>query len=384
MGSTCAGDPSSSGRHPLTSIHIGILAPDLVHTHGWAHYSLSLIEALRRAGVELKVLAARNTPAAPFEVHPILPTVSPPDSHSLLRMIACVPRARDLLRDCDAVHALAEPYAPLAAWVAGSRPFMVTAHGSYVLKSLNRRPPVGMIYRAAFRSARMICVSSYTARVLMGAMPEAQAVVIPNAVDAARFTTLTPATPARPTVLTVGAVKARKGILELVRAAFDVRAVLPDVRFRIIGTLDAEPDYVVQVQAEITRLGLQHTVELRGRVTEGVLLDAYREASLFVLPALNIGDSFEGYGLVYLEASAAGLPVIGTRDCGAEDAIDPGVTGLLVSQAAVAQELPQAILSLLNDPVRSASMGAAGRVKAVAQTWDDTARQVIAHAQGIM
>ena len=65
-------------------------------------------------------------------------------------------------------------------------------------------------------------------------------------------------------------------------------------------------------------------------------------------------------GLV-LAAGAAGLPVIGTRDCGAEDAIDHQTTGLLVSQERLDSELPQAILRILTQPELAARMGAAGR-----------------------
>ena len=57
------------------------------------------------------------------------------------------------------------------------------------------------------------------------------------------------------------------------------------------------------------------------------------------MASLNVGWKFEGFGLTLLEASAAGLPVIGTRDCGAEDAVIEGETGLLVAQSDLEHEL---------------------------------------------
>ena len=48
---------------------------------------------------------------------------------------------------------------------------------------------------------------------------------------------------------------------------------------------------------------------------------------VYVLPAENSGGAFEGFGLTYLEANAYGKPVVGTLDCGAEDAIDDGDNG---------------------------------------------------------
>ena len=49
----------------MPDLHVGLLAPDLTHKHGWAHYSLSLIEALQRAGVRLTVISAHNSPPIP-------------------------------------------------------------------------------------------------------------------------------------------------------------------------------------------------------------------------------------------------------------------------------------------------------------------------------
>jgi glycosyltransferase involved in cell wall biosynthesis len=92
---------------------------------------------------------------------------------------------------------------------------------------------------------------------------------------------------------------------------------------------------------------------------------------------MNAGGKFEGFGLTHLEASAAGLPVIGTTDCGAEDAIVDGVTGLLVSQSAVTAALPGAIINLLTDPVRAKQMGAAGQERAQTQTWNRVAQRMI-------
>jgi glycosyltransferase involved in cell wall biosynthesis len=107
------------------------------------------------------------------------------------------------------------------------------------------------------------------------------------------------------------------------------------------------------------------------------LLGWYAKSNVFALPSLNVDWKFEGYGLSLMEASTAGLPVIGTTDCGAEDAVDDGITGLLVSQTSIAFELPQALIRLLTDPALARRMGEAGRAKAQHNTWDDVARQMI-------
>ncbi|MBN2471593.1 MAG: glycosyltransferase, partial [Anaerolineae bacterium] len=95
----------------------------------------------------------------------------------------------------------------------------------------------------------------------------------------------------------------------------------------------------------------------------------------FALPAINVDDKFEGFGLVYLEAGAAGLPVIGTLGCGAEEAIVAGETGLLVPQSD-AGALAAALGQLLADPALRARLGAAGRERAAAYSWANIAAQV--------
>ena len=208
------------------SLHIGLLTCDLNHTHGWAHYSLSLLLALRRAGLRVTVLAARNSPDVPgVTVHKLLPALVPAERYVLPKLARALPQARALLQDCDVLHVAVEPYAPLGMWLAGGRPLVMTAHGSYVQMLPARRWPVGWRYQQAFRRARLVCVSRYTAKVAQAALPGITPVVVNNGVDVTRFAHL-PAldTPLeRPTVLSVGAVKPRKGTLELVRAMAVVR-----------------------------------------------------------------------------------------------------------------------------------------------------------------
>lgn len=362
-------------------MHIGFLTADLSHRHGWAHHNLSLLLALRRAGIEMTVVTARNSPDVEgMTLHRLLPNTYPAEKYSLLKSLLAARGIGGVLRGCDIIHSLIEPYAPAGAWVVAGRPFFVTAHGSYVDMLPQRRQPAGSIYRWALRRGRLVCVSSYTAKVAREVLGDINPVVIPNGIDPARFANLPPANVQKqgPTVLSVGAVKLRKGTLELVRAMAIVRESLPDVHCVIIGSLDASPGYTEQIRAEINLLGLDEHVHLLGHVPEETLLAWYGAADVFVLPSMNVGRKFEGYGLTYMEASAAGLPVIGTTDCGAEDAIVDGETGLLVPQSDVTAALPAAIMSLLTNPQLAAQMGAAGRERAQHQTWDRTASQMIA------
>lgn len=365
-------------------MHIGFITCELTHQHGWAHYSTELITHLHQAGVQVTVLASRGSPTDfDFPVYPILPA---PETRALpLHLLAARHTAARLLRACDAVHVTVEPFAPLGAWVKRDRPLWIGGVGTYVQLPAITRPPVSWLYRASFAAAAgFICISHHTERVLRQVMPGVRACTVPLAANPQRFAHLVrrKTDGVRPTLLTVGAIKPRKGTRELLRALSEVRRQVPDVLLVIIGSLTADARYVAQVRADIEALGLGDTVQLLGYVPEAVLLEWYAAADMFVLPSLNLGVRFEGFGLVHLEASAAGLPVVGTRDCGAEDAIDHNVTGLLVSQARIAEELPAALLRLLGDADLRARMGAAGRHKAQRYTWDDVARGVIAAYKG--
>lgn len=375
-------------------MHIGLLAADLSYRHGWAHYSLSVARALLRAGARLTLVVPRHTAAtdmltadmltdAAVTVLPMLPTVDPLERGMLARQMMLVPRLRRALAGCDAVHAAVELYAPAAAAVHDERPFVITGHGTYV-RLPDRPVPAGTVYRWAFQQAIMACVSAYTAAEAQRVLPGLRTVVVPNGVEAERFAAVQKITHPRPTVISVGAVKARKGTLPLVRAIALLRERLPAVRCFIVGSLTAEPDYTRAVQAEIDRLALNEAITLTGQIGHDEVLALYGGADVFALPSVNVEGRFEGYGLALLEAGAAGLPVIGSRDCGAETAVEEGVTGLLVRQHDAEPALADALYTLLTDRALAGRMGAAGKARAHAHTWDHHAGALLTlYAGGI-
>jgi glycosyltransferase involved in cell wall biosynthesis len=359
-------------------MHLGILAPDLNPAHGWGSYSLNVIRALHAAGLRLTILSAQGSPAHDdIDQQAILPPPHAPQGGRFLAgSLAALPQARRLLATCDALHALAEPYALLGAALAGSRRLFVTGHGSYV--NLPRLGKLAALYRWAFLRARLLCVSDYTAQVARAVVPRLRAHVVLNGVEAARLLALASTPDPEPLVLAVGAVKRRKGALEWVRGLAQAREARPSLRGLWIGTLDDEPHTAAQAQQEAARLGLSQAVTWAGRVPYPDLLAAYQRAWVFALPSMADGWKFEGFGLAHLEASAAGLPVIGTRESGIASAVDDGVTGLLLHQARIAEELPAALLALLDDEALRARLGAQGRAKAASRPWSVVAQDLLA------
>ena len=359
---------------------LGIITAEVEPTNGWSHLSLNLIKALRQLGVDLHVVAAKGVPDADAA---ILPRLVASERAILLKQYLVLPRVRQALHDCDVIHTLVEPFAPLGMSVAGKRPHILTVCGTYASLPLMRQFPISALYRRAFEAASTVAISRYTQQVLLHAAPKTRSSVIVLGVDAAGLiqsaAEAQPFPKRGPVVLFVGAVKARKGAVQLVRAIARVRERHPDVQCVIAGSLKAEPGYVAHLRAAITRLNLEETVLLPGHVSHEELMRWYRTADLFCVPSMNDGWRFEGFGQVHLEAGAFGIPAIGTRECGAADAIDEGVTGLLVSQSSIETELPEAIQKLLDGPALRAQMGEANRSKAERTTWESVAAQYIAH-----
>ncbi len=362
-------------------MHIGILSPDLSNHHGAAHYSYNLLLALQRAGAQLTILAPHTSPRPPELVADYrLPQITPRARLLVPRLFAARGSIGRRLRHCDLIHASAEHYSLLGMWIAGGRPLFTNVHGTYATIDRLHGWPSNALYRRAMRRSTLLCLSSYTAQVARAHLklaPEQTPVVHPG-IDAARFAHLPNNVQKQgPTVLAAGGVKTRKGTLALVRALAVVREQIRDVQCVVLGSLTDEPVYVQQVRQLIAELQLENVVHLPGFVDADVLLGWYAVADVFALPSVNEGVHFEGFGLVHLEASAAGLPVIGSRGCGVEDAIDDGVTGLLIDQSDMAVSLPRAILTILTQPDRARQMGEAGRQRAQATTWDATAGRVI-------
>lgn len=364
-------------------MHIGFITSDLSTTNGWATYSLNLIRALRAQGVQTTIVSSRNCPEVEFEVHRLLPSVTPPERHTFAKSLLQTTKIRRLMADCDIIHATIEPFAILAKRVADHRPLFVTAHGSYVNLPKMRRFPISTFYERAFRQAELICVSHYTAQVAHEIIPTIKTHVINNGVDVVRFLNPPPLPHPKiaPTIITSGGIKPRKGTLQLVEAMAIVRQQIPDVQCLVMGNPQRTTAYSQHVQQTIQQLGLADTVHLMGFVDDDLMRAWFAQADALVLPSMNDGMWFEGFGLVVFEASAAGTAVIGTDNCGVADAIDHEVTGLIVSQKNIAEELPQAILDILLHPDKAKRMGEAGRIKAQGQTWDAVAQQVIERYQ---
>ncbi len=126
--------------------------------------------------------------------------------------------------------------------------------------------------------------------------------------------------------LSVARLLPHKGVDMVLRAFAEVSPALPEAQLVIVGD---GPEYE-RLTALARDLGLERRVLFTGSVNDERLVEWYRAADVFVLPARSEPPTVEGFGTVYLEASACGLPVIGPDEGGPVDAIIEGRTGVRV------------------------------------------------------
>ncbi|MHB8233855.1 MAG: glycosyltransferase family 4 protein [Solirubrobacteraceae bacterium] len=229
---------------------------------------------------------------------------------------------------------------------------------------------------AAFAAAQAdasIAVSAYTAGLVAATgAPTQRLAVIANGTDLPGELTRTE--PARPTILTIARIEERyKGHDTMVRALALVLAKKPDAQWVVIGDGSLRPGL-----EELARsYGVADSIRFLGAVSDEQRDAWLAQAQLLAMPSRLPAGGFagEGFGIVYLEAAAHGLPVVAGNVGGAPDAVIDGETGLLVdpqSPPAVAE----AIVRLLSDDELAQRLGAAGRRRAEELSWPRVVERV--------
>jgi phosphatidylinositol alpha-1,6-mannosyltransferase len=163
-------------------------------------------------------------------------------------------------------------------------------------------------------------------------------------------------------ILYVGRLVRRKGVVEfLTRSIPSIFAAIPEACFVIIGENPVESmiyrdDIFGEIRKLVLEMRLENRVRLLGGLDDEELLKFYRAADLLVLPVLPIASDVEGFGIVILEAAAAGKPCVATRTGGIPDAVEDGKTGILVEPSNY-DAISRAITSLLSDDTLRLTMG---------------------------
>jgi phosphatidylinositol alpha-1,6-mannosyltransferase len=160
----------------------------------------------------------------------------------------------------------------------------------------------------------------------------------------------------------------RKNIEGVMRA---VQQLLPtiNIEYTVVGG----GDDLERLELLSGDLGIARQVIFRGRIGRDELLRCYREADLFVLTSKASECDVEGFGIVYLEASASGVPVVCSAEGGAVDAVNDGVNGILIPRSS-----PQCIAEGISHFVRHRDVYSPARAREFAEghRWQSVARRL--------
>lgn len=265
-------------------------------------------------------------------------------------------------------HIVVSPTAALMRHHLGI-PFVQYVHA----KEIGAKP--GLARFALTRADRVVAVSRYTRGLALAAGARAGRVVLINpGVDAPANARTERSGNGHPTVLTISRLEDRyKGHDVVLRALPLVRAQVPEVRWRVVGDGPLRPTLEDRARA----LGLEDVVQFLGSVSDEARDQELGRADAFCMVSRLPAGGFagEGFGIVYLEANAHGLPVVAGAVGGATDAVVHGETGLLVDpQDHVA--VADALVALLSDRDLAARLARGGRERADRFTWEAASERV--------
>lgn len=294
-------------------------------------------------------------------------------------------RVDRLAREVGAELVLLDPALPLGRIGARlAHPWGVILHGAEVTVP-GRLPGARALLRSVLRGARVV--------VAAGGYPAAEAeraagcalptVVVPPGVDTERFIPLdVPARraarrrfgldPDAPLVVSVSRLVPRKGMDVAVRAVAALAPSLPSLVLAIGGDGRDRRRLERLVRASAA------PVRFLGRLPDADLPALYGAADVFVMLCRDrwMGLEQEGFGIVFLEAAACAVPQVAGRSGGSHEAVEDGVTGVVVDPRSV-PEVAVALGGLLTDPARRARLGAAARARVEREfTYDRLAQRL--------
>lgn len=335
-----------------------------------------LAECLLEMGHQVSVLAPVDEPEAalPSYLVPAGRAVPVPYNGSVARLCfgpVSLTRTRRWLRKgrFDVLH-LHEPTVPslsMLACFAARGPMVATFHTA-TARSRALQVFGTTLQPGLEKITGRIAVSPAARRVVVEHLGH-DAVLVPNGVYVERFAGAKPLEdlPEGPRIVFLGRIdEPRKGLSVLLAALPAIAAQVPDVQLLVAGPGDVE-----EVREEIDP-AVAGRVHVLGLVSEADKPRVYASGDLYVAPN-TYGESF---GIVLIEAMAAGVPIVASDIEGYSQVLTDGREGLLVRPRDDVA-LAQAVSSILDDTETAASMSEAGLVTATQYSWPRVAEQIL-------
>ena len=260
-----------------------------------------------------------------------------------------------------ACHPHLSPVARVCSLISGA-PYLVWCHGEEVWRRQRA------LVRSALRSADAVMApSSFTASMAQrtAGLQAKRPAVIPHPLPPEITFPQVQGQRGQAKVLSVARLVAEhryKGVDTLIASWPRVLQSVPEAELLIVG----DGSDRARLETDAARLGLNGQVRFAGKLDDSALSKAYAEAAVFALPVrttVGNGSGGEGFGLVFLEAAAAGLPVVAGDGGAIPEVVRDGETGFLIDPAAP-DAVADAIVRLLRDPALATKMGEAARRRA--------------------
>lgn len=354
---------------------IGYVTTELASSSGWGHYSRAFVQVMAKT----ETVSALIIKGAPNDsVLPDVRAVLPKTGFGPWTQWKIAWQVYKNFRGYDVIHCLVEPPGVGAAW--GSMllgvPFILTLSGTYSViprgtdwKSTLKRIMMKMMYR---RASIVVTGSDRNIKLIQEVMPLSHWKFVPFGVTLEEFPERNYPPAERPFILTVGAVKPRKGADIVVEAMALLKSRIPDLQYKIAGSTSERQSYVEELRHLVAEKGLGDRVEILGKVSDEDILRLYHQCTALVLAAQTRDGSFEGFPGVFYEAHACGAPIISTYGFGSEYVVKNGYNGFLVQPDDITS-LAEAIAKIVENPALRQKMSENGRIEAKKHTWANVA-----------
>ena len=355
--------------------------------NGYGNFTHEYCRALKAKGISFKLLLPVDEPRYEYTDYPV-EYILPPYIFNVKTKKIFKYLTFSYSTNADIIHSLFEfPYALIAAKIArqNKRPLIIGGQGTYAVKPLfDFWDRLFLVW--SYNTAKRIVTSSYFTKNTLEKFKTITTPigVIHNGVNLRRFNvkvdiaSIQAKYPGKKILLTTGVLKPRKGHDVVIKALGQLKKKRDDFHYVIVGP-DDEKDrdtYKVGLRESIKELSLESDVTFTGSLPDEELVRYFHACYLFVHTPRIIHWNFEGFGIVYLEASACKKPIVAGDSGGIRDAVVDGKTGIVVPENNP-EATALALETLLNDEKLASKMGESGYEYAHEHDWKHIAEQYL-------